>query len=357
MRRRLITLAAVVGTLVVVPAAGLAHPLKKPRHAAVVVHQTNLVSNTTDSDLINAWGLASSPTSPFWVADNGTGLSTLYNGAGTKLALKVTIPPPAGSPAGTLATPTGAVFNNTSDFKLANGNPALFVFATEDGTISAWNGGTAATLEADNSTRGAVYKGLALGSTSSGNFLYATNFHAGTVDVFNASFGQMTLPAGAFVDRKLPHRYAPFDIANIGGNLYVTYAKQDKARHDDVAGKGNGYIDEYDTSGALLRRFASKKPLDSPWGMAVAPSSFGSVAGDLLVGNFGDGRINAFNLVTRHWDGSLQSDAGGDLVIDGLWGLRVGNAGPGFDPSKVYFSAGPNDEQDGLFGSLTPSGG
>jgi uncharacterized protein (TIGR03118 family) len=361
MKRRLVVGVVAAVSLAVTPVSAQAdHGLG----TSGFVHQTNLVSNLSgvaahqDPNLVNAWGLTSSSTSPFWVADNGTGLSTLYNTAGTPLSLVVTIPPPAGSPAGTVAAPTGTVFNGTTDFVVSNGTtsgPSRFIFATEDGTIAGWNptvDPTHAILAVDNSGSDAIYKGLAIGSTATGNFLYATNFHAGTVDVFDGSFHPTTL-AGSFTDPTLPDGFAPFGIQNINGVLYVTYAKQDANKEDDVAGRGNGFVDAFDTSGMLLGRVASGAPLNSPWGLTLAPSTWGRVAGDLIVGNFGDGAINVFDPVTGDWRGGLKTETGEPLRIDGLWALRPGNGGNGGDPNLLYFTAGPNDETDGLFGSLT----
>lgn len=363
MHRRLIPTAAIVVALAVVPSAAQARAQNHGLGRSAFVHQTNLVSNipglasTTDPNLVNPWGISASSTSPFWISDNGTGVTTLYNGAGTPFPpaspLVVTVAPPAGSPPGTTATPTGTVFNGTGDFQVGPGAPARFIFATEDGTISGWNPGVAPTntvLEVP--ATGAVYKGLALGSTPAGNFLYAANFHGATVDVFDKSYAPATMPPGAFTDAALPAGFAPFGIANIGGDLYVTYAKQGADRHDDVAGRGNGFVDVFSTSGALIRRLASGRPLNSPWGLALAPASWGRVAGDLLVGNFGDGAINVFDPSSGDWRGGLKTDDG-PLSIPGLWGLRFGNGGNGGDPSALFFTAGPNDEQDGLFGSLT----
>lgn len=328
--------------------------------------QVNLVSDIpglalhTDPDLVNPWGISHSPTSPFWVSDNGTGLSTLYNGAGTKQALVVTIPPPAGSPAGTTAKPTGQVFNSTADFVVTNGTTSAasrFIFATEDGTISGWNptvDPTHAILAVDNSASGAIYKGLASGANASGNFLYAANFHAGTIDVFDKDFHQVQL-AGSFTDPDIHRGFAPFNIQNLGGKLYVTYAKQDADGEDDVAGPANGYVDIFDTNGNLLQRLATRGRLNSPWGLAFAPASFGAFAGDLLVGNFGDGRINIIDPVTGEFLDQLRDANNRPITIDGLWALIVGNGGNGGDVDKVYFTAGPNDEAHGLFGSLAPS--
>src|SRR5882724_2642219 len=258
--------------------------------------QHNLVSDgavsadLVDPALVNAWGLVASATSPWWVADNGTGLSTLYNGnTGAKVALTVSVP----------GAPTGIVFNSGPSFVVASGTtsgPARFIFASEDGTISGWNPAVAATqavVGVDNSAGGAVYKGLAIASTAAGVRLYATNFHAGTVDVFDAAFHPVP---GAFSDGALPSGYAPFGIRNLGGTIYVTYALQDADQEDDVAGVGHGFVDAFDTQGNLLRRVASRGRLNSPWGLAVAPSDFGEFSGNLLIGNFGDGHINAFDL-------------------------------------------------------------
>ena len=328
--------------------------------------QVNLVSNipglalNTDPDLVNAWGISHSATSPFWISDNGKGITTLYNGAGTKQALVVTIPPPTGSPAGTISKPTGQVFNGTTDFVVTNGitsAAARFIFATEDGTISGWNptvDPTHAILGADNSASEAIYKGLAIGSNASGNFLYAANFHAGTIDVFDKNFDQVQL-AGSFSDPNIHRGFAPFNIQNLGGKLYVTYAKQDADAEDDVAGPGNGYVDIFDTDGNLLQRLATRGRLNSPWGLAFAPASFGAFAGDLLVGNFGDGRINIVDPVTGEFIDQLRDANNRFITIDGLWALIVGNGGNGGDVNKVYFTAGLNHEADGLFGSLAPS--
>src|SRR5882724_12325340 len=266
------------------------------QHATPFYEQHNLVSDgavsagLVDAALVNAWGLVASATSPFWVADNGTGLSTLYNGnTGVKISLTVTVP----------GAPTGIVFSGGADFVVTSGTksgPARFIFASEDGTISGWNPAVAATqavVGVDNSAGGAVYKGLAIASTAAGVRLYATNFHAGTVDVFDAAFHPVP---GGFSDGALPPGYAPFGIRNLGGTIYVTYALQDADREDDVAGVGHGFVDAFDTQGNLLRRVASRGRLNSPWGLAVAPSDFGEFSGNLLIGNFGDGHINAFDL-------------------------------------------------------------
>lgn len=323
--------------------------------------QTNLVSDLpgmaklTDSNLKNPWGISSSATSPMWVSDNNAGVTTLYGGSGNKVPLTVTIPPGKASPPGTLGSPTGTVRNDTAtDFK-----GDFFLFATEDGTIAGWqpSDGTVALTRADNSLvgAGAVYKGLAIGFDGVANHLYATNFRFGTVDVFNPDFSQ----AASFTDPKIPAGYAPFGIQNLGGVLYVTYAKQNAEMHDDVAGQGHGFVDAFDMSGNLLDRLVSHGSLNSPWGLALAPASFGAFAGDLLVGNFGDGHINAYTVDKGNFRGQLMG-GDGPITIDGLWGIRVGNGGGGANggnPNALYFSAGINGENDGLFGTITNATG
>jgi uncharacterized protein (TIGR03118 family) len=326
--------------------------LALPAAAAGYV-QTNLVSDlpgvakVTDPNLVNPWGIASSPTSPFWVSDNGTGLATLYNGAGTPNALVVTIPPPAGgSPP---AAPTGVVFNSTAGFAGTH-----FIFATEDGTISAWTGGTSAVLQRE--IPDAVYKGLAIGNNGTADFLYATNFSQGRIDVFDSGFVPTSL-AGSFTDPNLSAGFAPFGIRNVSGKLYVTYALQDSAKHDDVAGPGNGFVDVFDTNGNFLQRLVTHGALNSPWGLALATANFGELSNDLLVGNFGDGTVNAFDPTTGALLGTLKDKNGNPIVNEGLWGLIFGNGGNGGDPNTLYFTAGipgPNGsvEDHGLFGSI-----
>jgi uncharacterized protein (TIGR03118 family) len=355
MKRRLVV---AITTAVVVVALPISAQANHGLGTSAFVHQTNLVSNQpgvalhTDPNLVNGWGLASSSSSPIWVSDNGADVSTLYNGStGQAVPLVVSI---AGG------APTGSLFNGTNDFAVSNGTasaPALFIFASENGVVSGWNRNVDPTHSIlEHSDSNAVYKGLAMGSTSNGNFLYATNFRAGDVEMLDTSYNVV----GTFTDPSVPSGFAPFGIQNIGGKLFVTFALQDAAKHDDVAGKGNGFIDVFNTNGTLLERFASGGALNSPWGMAIAPSSWGRVAGDLLVGNFGDGAINVFDPTTGAWRGGLKSsDTGEPLRIDGLWGLRVGNGAAGGDPNAVEFSAGPDDESNGLFGTLTsapPSG-
>jgi uncharacterized protein (TIGR03118 family) len=327
-----------------------------PATAQLRVDQTNLVSDIPglaklkDPDLVNAWGISSGPTLPFWISDNGTGLATLYSVPGSgppavsKFPLTVTIPPTAG---GTTSAPTGQVFNTFGGVGFGG---AAFLFDSEDGVISGWSGGTKAVVDKDFGSA-AVYKGLAISDPGT-NFavLYATNFRAGTIEAYDSTFASLPL---SFTDPNLPKGYAPFNDKVINGELYVTYAKQDAEKHDDDAGAGHGFVDIFNLDGTLKERLISRGALDSPWGLQIAPASFGSFAGDLLVGNFGNGMINAYNPTTGMFVGTLDGTDGSPLVIDGLWGLTIGNgsvAGGSLD--TVFFTAGPDGESHGLFGSL-----
>lgn len=325
-----------------------------PNIGATKFAETNLVAdvtgkaNKTDANLVNSWGIASSPSGPFWVADNGTGVATVYNTAGSSQGLVVTIPAAGGGSNGPVS---GQVYNGTSDFPVPGSGPATFIFVSEDGIISAWNSGGAASLVADRSGSGTVYKGLALGVDNGSNFVYATNFNGNAVDMFDKNFAFVK----SFTDANIPAGYAPFGIANIGGSLYVSFALQNAAKHDDVRGSGHGYVDVFSTDGTLLRRLISGGPLNSPWAIVQAPAGLGSLGGALLVGNFGDGHINAFNASTGAFLGPLRDGQGQTLVIDGLWGLIFGNGGQGGNANTLYFTAGPNGESHGLFGALTPA--
>lgn len=353
-------LAPFAAALVALAASGLP-AAARDGHEGGAYLVTNLVSDlpgvaaVTDPDLVNPWGISFSPTGPFWLSDNGTGLSTLYNGVGAKQPLIVTIPPPVGSADG--GTPTGQVFNPTPDFVVSQGvkhGKSAFLFASEDGTISGWSPAVNflhALVAVDNSASGAVYKGLALDRVGTANFLYAANFRAGRIDVFDKNFHPAVL-AGAFQDKRIPAGYAPFNVQNVAGFLVVTYAKQDAAKHDDVAGAGHGFVDVYSSSGLLLTRLASRGPLDSPWGVALAPAGFGRFSHALLVGNFGDGRINAYDTRDGDYLGALRGPRERPVVIDGLWGLSFGNGGAAGDTNKLYFTAGSGHEQHGLFGSI-----
>ncbi|HYZ32149.1 MAG TPA: TIGR03118 family protein, partial [Crenalkalicoccus sp.] len=243
---------------------------------------------------------------------------------------------------------SGQGFTVTAFGKAAD---AAFLFDSEDGTITGWTPGVDpahAVLAVDNSDSGAVYKGLAIGNDGTQSLLYAANFHSGKVEVYDHDFQLVN----RITDASLPKDYAPFGVQVLGDHLFVTYAKQDAAGRDDVAGKGHGFVDEFNLDGTLVQRVASHGPLDSPWGVSLAPESWGALAGDLLVGNFGDGTILAYNLSTGTFDGKLRGADGAPLHIDGLWGLIPGNGGLGGDPAKIYFTAGVDDEAHGLFGSL-----
>jgi len=336
--------------------------------------QTNLVSDVpglaahTDPNLKNPWGTAVGPGSPIWVSDNHAGVTTLYDGAGNPQPLVVAIPAPPSAGKDAVGAPTGQAFNTfdptSSDFVISeNGRsgPAFFLFATEDGTIAGWNPNVDrphAVIAVDKSTAtdsagdvGAVYKGLALVTTPAGKFLYASNFRFGTVDVFNSHFELVN----SFTDPTVPAGFAPFGIHNIGGKLFVTFAKQGPGKTDDAARPGNGFVDVFAPNGDLLQRLVSRGELDSPWAVTLAPATFGAFGGDILIGNFGNGRINVYDPMSGKFQGRLSKAAGGPIVIDGLWGLRFAPATPGAGANTLFFTAGLNDEADGLFGTIVPN--
>jgi uncharacterized protein (TIGR03118 family) len=346
------SLAVVLLTALVVALAAFLVVVGSTRAAggnSFTVH--NLVSDggvpadRTDPNLVNGWGLARSATSPWWVADNGTDVSTLYQGNGTPVSLVVRVP----------GGPTGAVFNGTSSFVLRGVAPARFLFATEAGTIRGWNPSVEPTEAVVAATHaGAIYKGLAIGSTAEGPRLYATDFHNGRVDVFNSTFKLLNNPR-AFVDPNLPEGYGPFGIQNLGGWIYVTYAKQDADREDEIAGPGLGVVDVYDSSGTFLRRVATGGALNAPWGLTLGAAGFGEFGGDLLVGNFGDGRINAYRVTAQGpypLHGPLRDTTGAPIVIDGLWGIDFGNGAGAGPTTSLFFAAGPDDETHGVFGVI-----
>jgi uncharacterized protein (TIGR03118 family) len=327
--------------------------------------QTNLVSNrsdvrakVTDPHVKNSWGMASALGGPLWVANNGTGSSTVYK------LLQDDVPQIQGLVV-TLAaqepwTPTGLVFNpNANQFTFQDDKQtklgAVFIFASEDGRIVAWNpnangaNGNNTIANTVVATPGAIYKGLALAPNAKGNFIFATNFHAGKVEAFDTSFTPH--PEFRFVDRNIPTDFAPFGIQSIGGELFVSFAKQDAGKHDDVAGPGNGFVDVFTTSGELVRRLVMRGALNSPWGMTRAPMGFGKFGGALLIGNFGDGKINAFDN-SGNLLGPVRGRTGQPIVINGLWSLMFG-VFTGADPEDLYFTAGINDEADGLIGELS----
>jgi uncharacterized protein (TIGR03118 family) len=355
------------------------------------VLQTNLVSDLPgvaqfqDPNLVNPWGISESSSGPFWISDNNAGVASVYNSAGVPQSLVVSMPSP-GDLTGASGTPTGTVFNTSNGFVISGvdssgkpiSEPATFLFVTEDGTIIGWNkdvnpagitDGTHGIIAVDNSTNpnaanGAVYKGLTIFTSTTGpiiatdpnstSLIYVSNFRAGTVEVYDTNFQPAPLAAGAFVDASLPPGFAPFNVQVLNGKVYVTYALQNADRHDDVSGPGNGFVDVYNLDGSGGQRLISGGALNSPWGLAIAPSSFGSLSGALLVGNFGDGHINAFDAGTGASMGALLDPDGEPIQIDDLWALKVGNGGLGGDASTLYFTAGIHDESHGLFGSLTP---
>ncbi len=326
---------------------------------------TNLTSDGsvaaafTDTKLLNAWGMSYSPTGPWWLSSNGAGVSTVYDGTGKPFPaatpLVVTIPSAAGD-AGT-SSPTGQVFNASTSFVISSGAksaPALFLFATENGTISGWSpqvdpAKAINVIDASARAKPAVYKGLALANISGKRFLLAADFRGGTVEVYDGNFALVT----KFRDPLVGLGYGPFNVAVLKGNIYVAYAKKSADGFDDVPGLGHGVVEQVDINGNIIRRIQFNGPLNSPWGMALAPSSWGKYAGDLLVGNFGDGHIIAYNASTGVRVGQLTDYVGAKIAIPGLWGLMVGNNGLAGVDSKVYFTAGPNGEAGGLFGSLT----
>jgi uncharacterized protein (TIGR03118 family) len=318
------------------------------------------VADRKDGNLVNAWGLALNPAGIFWVADNGTGVSTLYRLDGTPVPLVVTIPPTSADTEPPIhAAPTGIVFNPLPNaFLLSNGKAAVFIFVGEDGSITAWNGALNPITRAiivpngDHSASGAVYKGLAMASRPNGGpTLYATNFHAGTVDLFDSNFQPVTIP-GSFVDPNPPMvpsgatGWGPFNIAAIDGFIYVTYAAQDADKHDDVARAGNGFVDVFNTEGQFVKRLVTGGQLDSPWGLAKVPGHFGRFDHEtLLIGNFGDGRINAYDIRTGKFLSTLLHRAGQPLEFNGLWSLF-------FVKDHLFFTAGIADEEHGLFGVI-----
>lgn len=325
--------------------------------------QTNLISNipgmaaATDPNLVNPWGISRSSGSPWWVSDNGTGVSTLYTGAGVAAALVVTIP---GADGGS-GVPTGQIFNGSQDFQIAPGKPAIFIFATEDGTISGWNPGVNATVAVVkvNTHSASVFKGMAVATiddphVGSANYLYVADFRKGRVSVYDTNFHRVSMHDDAFEDERIPHGFAPFNVQNIGGNLYVAYAKQDSAKHDEIAGAGLGFVDVFSPTGRLLHRLQKSKWLNAPWGMAQAPSDFGIYSHDILVGQFGSGQILVFDPVTGDLKGSLLDANNVPIAIDGLWGIEFGSGGTSGSATTLYFAAGLNDEQDGLFGTIAP---
>jgi uncharacterized protein (TIGR03118 family) len=311
------------------------------QHNLVTDGAVNVPADHGDGNLRNAWGITFAPGTPVWVANNGSSTSTLYDGSGIASSLIVAV---------TGMDPTGIVWNGSSSFNIAPMTPARFIFATESGTIDAWAGGLSTTVV--QSVNGAVFKGVALSGDGNALQLYATDFANGLIDVFDASFAPVMLTGNQFKDPALPSGYNPFGIQAIGGNIYVTYAKTQPLSTDEAHGPGLGFVDVYDPNGTLLRRIASHGVLNAPWGLALAPAGFGDFSGALLVGNFGDGRINAFNAVHGGYIGTLHGPNHKAISIDGLWGLAFGDGAHNQPVNTLFFAAGPNDEADGLYGRL-----
>jgi uncharacterized protein (TIGR03118 family) len=348
-RKMVLVIALVSAVCLLAPQAAAAHRDSDDSAYAVtpLVANNGVPDTVGDPNLLNAWGLVAGPATPWWVADNHADLSTLYNAGGTKLGLEVTV---AGGP-------TGVVFNGGSGFPVGPSNvSARFIFSTEGGTIAGWTptAGNVAQVKVDLSAAGAIYKGLAIATTETGSQLYATDFANARVDVFDGAWAAVTTDGG-FVDRKIPDGYAPFGIQTIGDRIFVTYAKQGP-NGDELHGKGLGFVDAYDTAGHLLARVARHGTLNAPWGLAMAPENFGRFGGDLLVGNFGDGRINAYEeRPDGHFAfrGVLRDSEERPIEIDGLWALEFGHGAANNGPTDtLFFTAGPNGEQDGLFGSI-----
>lgn len=317
----------------------------------------NLVADTagaaraTDPHLVNAWGLSASPTGPLWVSNAGTATSTLYTGATAASPSASVVPLVVAIPGG--GVPTGQVYNPTSGFVLGNGSPALFIFASVTGAITAWNPGDGTTAEVVSTAAGASYTGLALANTSPTPTLLAADFPDARINVYDSAFHPL-YRHGAFPATGVPAGYAPFDVAALGNQVYVSYALQSANRQDDVPGPGHGYVNVFTRTGRYLRTLVAQGALNSPWGLAIAPPGFGTVAGDLLVGNFGDGRIHAYNAQGTLVQ-TLHNNAGAPIVIPGLWGLLPGN-GTNARTSDVWFSAGTGRETHGLLGILRPAG-
>ena len=355
--RRFAALGAAIALLMLSAIPVAAGSPRAPNNYTWHIYQSDQsgVGDNVDPNLVNGWGLTRSSTSPWWVANNGTATSTLYNGAGAALPLVVKVP----------GAPTGTVFNGGTGFAITDGvttAAARFLFASEDGTISGWNPGVPATNPPVTSTQAfvgathakAIYKGLAIASWNGADYLYATDFHRGRVDVYDSSFKRLSWKH-AFRDPHLPKHYAPFGIQELNGMIFVTYARQDKAREDEIAGTGKGFVSAFDPRGHFLGRIASRGALNAPWGLAWAPATgFGRFSGDLLVGNFGNGRINGYRWLNGHWkfDGTVRDANGKAIVVDGLWGIGFGNGAAAGPTTTLYFAAGPDDESHGTFGAI-----
>jgi uncharacterized protein (TIGR03118 family) len=371
--KRFLSLIAVTGVVALAP---LSHA---QAHGYL---QTNLVSDKNgaavapknDPNLVNPWGIANIAGGPFWISDNGSGFSSLYDGTGKQNAQLPRVMIPTATITGNSApgSPDGIVWNgNFLQFfdpaGLGEGNTCIFIFATEDGTISCWAPGNFTNAQlvgnaqliidnknADQATS-PVYKGLAIGTNSRNTFIYATDFRNRKIVAWNSAFGFDTTLSAAFKDSEIPQHFAPFGIQNINGDLWVTYAEQDAAKHDPVHGAGLGLVDVFDTDGNLIRHFGTRMRFDAPWGVALAPDNFGQFSNDILIGNFGDGKISGWNAKTGTFIDWLRDDQNNIIVNDSLWALVFGGGAQGSNSGVLYFTAGLVEEGDGLFGTLTPN--
>lgn len=327
-------------------------PVATSAYAATVLVADAAPAPHVDPNLVNGWGIAFNPTGFVWVADQGSSKSTLYDGAGVPQSLVVAIPPGSSGP----ASPTGIVFNGSTDFKVTqNGvtGPSAFIFAGLAGTVSGWSPGVNRTnaVTVVDTGGNAVYTGLAIASSAGANFIYAADFRNGRIDVYDASFQKVTPSGGNFLDPNLPAGYAPFGIQAIGNRIYVAYAQR-AANGEEARGPGLGVIDAFDPNGAFIGRLAAGGPLNAPWGMTMAPADFGTFSNSLLVGNFGDGKINAYNPTTGALMGTLSRTGNAPIVIDGLWGIAFGNGVNGQAKNSLFYAAGPADETHGQYGKI-----
>lgn len=358
---------ATAGLVAAAPAlASAAQPPNAFKKVSLISNQASQRASLTDKNLKNAWGITAGPSTPIWVSDNNSGKATVYAGGvnGSKVALELTVPVPGGNP-------TGQVFNSFKGFPVggASGSPAIFILDSDSvgstqspGQIEAWDGGAKFVVEdspaggpGGKTPKGAVFKGLAIAATKAGPELFATDVANASVDIFNSKFAPVSAP-GEFTDPHLPAGYAPFGIQTLGGKIYVSYGKQNAQKTDVVPGAGFGVVDVYSVNGTLLHHLVSNGPgsqLNEPWGLAIAPAGFGPFAGDLLVGNLGNGWINAFDPVTGKFQGVLDNSSGYPITIHGLWGLMVGNSVFG-GSSSLVFSAGPSSYNNGVVGLINP---
>jgi uncharacterized protein (TIGR03118 family) len=360
--RRLRFTGALALTLISVAANVYAQSASPSQH----YKQTNLISDTpgvaavTDPNLVNPWGLSRSSSSPWWVSDNGMGVATLYSGTGSVAPLVVTVPPSEVN-SGQTGTPTGTVFNGGTGFEIKKGFPAVFLFVTEDGTVSGWNpkvDSTHAVTKIDQKGK-SVFKGATMATVNvpflgPQNFLYVADFRKGRVQIYDSNFHHVPNMEELFDDDSLPPGFAPFNVQNIGGNIYVGFAMQDSDKHDEVDGAGLGYVDIFSPEGRLLRRLQHGPWFNAPWGLVQASGDFGENSHDILVGQFGSGEILAFNSVTGRFKGRLHDASNAVIKIDGLWGLGFGNEDKAGPATTLFFSAGTDHEQHGLFGTITP---